>query len=380
MSDLDFKAGAISSGFLRIDLLALAQNYRAIQSRIGTATSAAVLKADAYGLGAVRVATTLHAAGCRSFFTAHLSEALELQAEAFEDTQYLVLNGLMPGAEKLCADAGIVPVINSLEQASNWAAEARRRGGRLPAVLQVDTGMSRLGMSVEDLAHLVGGPAIGCFEVRYLMSHLASADDAQSPQNAEQRAAFDRARKLIPSAKACFANSGGIVLGAAYHGELVRPGIALYGGAPVIDLPNPMSSVVELYARVIQVRTVPAGTRVGYGGAFVAPEDMRLATIGAGYADGLPRHLGGRGAVYFGDMRLSIVGRVSMDSLTVDTTLLPAGSLTLGSFVEVIGRHQSLEDVASAAGTIAYEILTRLGRRYDRVYVGDRQQTEAAPS
>jgi alanine racemase len=147
----------------------------------------------------------------------------------------------------------------------------------------------------------------------------------------------------------------------------------------MIDRPNPMLPVVELFARVIQVRTISAGTRVGYGGAFVAPREMHLATIGAGYADGLPRGLGDRGAVFFGACRLPIVGRVSMDSLTVDATSVPRASLKLGSFVEVIGRHQTLEDVAGAAETISYEILTRLGRRYDREYVsGDRKMEGAA--
>ncbi|ASY69676.1 Alanine racemase [Sinorhizobium fredii CCBAU 83666] len=166
----------------------------------------------------------------------------------------------------------------------------------------------------------------------------------------------------------CFANSGGVFLGGDYHGVLTRPGIALYGGAPIAGRPNPMEPAVRLDVAVIQTRTVPAGTRVGYGGAHLTSAETRLATIAAGYADGLLRSLSDRGAVFYDGVRLPIVGRVSMDSITVDITTLPEGTLSLGSLVEVLGPHQSLEDVAEAAGTISYEILTSLGRRYERRY------------
>ena len=173
----------------------------------------------------------------------------------------------------------------------------------------------------------------------------------------------------FPGLPVCFANSNGIFLGQSYHGYMARPGIALYGGNPTASQTNPMETVVGLKIAVIQTRTIPAGTKVGYGATFVAPREMRLATIAAGYADGLPRSLSDRGAVYFGDQRLPIIGRVSMDSMTVDISSLPVGAVTLGSLVEMIGSHQTLDDLAQAAGTISYEVLTSLGQRYERQYL-----------
>lgn len=363
-------ARQISCGILTVDLDALARNYRALRERLAGVAAGAVVKADAYGLGAEQVAPVLYDTGCRDFFVAHLGEALALRPALDDDARLYVLNGLLPGAENLCADAGIVPVLNAPEQVANWAATARARGRELPAVLQFDTGMSRLGLSGGEAQALAADPArLAGVRVVYLMSHLACADEPDNPQNADQLAAMRRFAALFPGVPPCFANSGGIFLGADYHGALARPGIALYGGAPAAGDVNPMEPVVRLDVRVIQTRTVPAGARVGYGGAHVTAGETRLATIAAGYADGLSRHLGGRGAVYVDGVRLPITGRVSMDSITVDISALPPGTLTTGSLVEVIGPHQTLEDVAEAAGTIAYEILTALGWRYHRDYV-----------
>lgn len=200
------------------------------------------------------------------------------------------------------------------------------------------------------------------------MSHVACADEADKKQNADQLAEMRVIAAEFAGLDVCFANSGGVFLGGDYHGVLARPGIALYGGAPTAGRYNPMEPVVRLEVAVIQTRTVPAGTRVGYGGAHVTSAKTRLATIAAGYADGLPRSLSDCGAVFYDGVRLPIVGRVSMDSITVDITALPEGTLSLGSLVEVLGPHQTLEDVAEAAGTISYEILTSLGRRYERRY------------
>lgn len=363
-------AREIAGGVLTIDLDALVRNYRALRERLGGVHAAAVVKADAYGLGAERAAPALYDAGCRDFFVAHLGEALALRPVLGDDARLLVLNGLLPGAEGLCADAGIVPVLNSLEQAVSWVSAARERGRELPAVLQFDTGMSRLGLSGDEARALAADPALlAGVRVAYLMSHLACADEPENPQNADQLGVLHRFAALFPEVPLCFANSGGIFLGADYHGALARPGIALYGGAPAGGSPNPVEPVVRLDVRVIQTRTVPAGARVGYGGTHVAAGETRLATIAAGYADGLFRHLGNRGAVYFGGVRLPIAGRVSMDSITIDISALPPETLRPGSLVEVIGPHQTLEDIAAAAGTISYEILTSLGRRYHRDYL-----------
>jgi len=356
-------------GYLTLDLSALARNYERLAAEVAPARAAAVVKADAYGLGADRVAAKLYAHGCRHFFVAQFAEALRLRPLLSADATFFVLNGLQPGNEDVCAREGIVPVINSLEQWQQWAGSAQALGRKLPAVLQFDTGMSRLGVPPEErsaLASLL--EAESGIDVLFIMSHLASADEETSEQNGDQLAEMNSVAAEFPQLPVSFANSGGIILGKAYHGVLARPGIALYGGAPTAGRPNPMEPVVRLDVAVVQTRTVPAGTRVGYSGSHVTAETTRLATIAAGYADGLPRSLSNRGAVYHDGIRLPIVGRVSMDSITIDISALPEGRLKLGSLVEVLGPHQTLEDVARHAGTISYEILTGLGHRFERRY------------
>lgn len=357
-----------ASGYLGIDLGALARNYEKLAAEVAPARAAAVVKADAYGLGAGRVADKLYAHGCRHFFVAQFVEALRLRPLLAADAAVFVLNGLQPGNESACARENIVPVVNSLEQWHAWSGMAKTLGRTLPAVLQFDTGMSRLGVPPEERAALAGLVSAGGIDVLFLMSHLASADDAESEQNEDQRAEMERVAAEFPGFDVCFANSGGIFLGKTYHGVLARPGIALYGGAPTAGRANPMEPVVSLDVAVVQTRSVPTGTRVGYGASHVTAGPARLATIAAGYADGLPRSLSGRGAAYCDGVRLPIVGRVSMDSITIDISALPEGRLALGSRVEILGPHQSLEDVARDAGTIPYEILTGLGQRYRRQY------------
>lgn len=358
-----------ATGHLTIDLAALGRNYRKLVSMLAPVRAGAVVKADAYGLGAERVAATLYGEGCRHFFVAQFVEAVRLRPTLAHDAQIFVLNGLQPGNEIAGAERGIVPVVNSLAQWRQWSATARMLKRCLPAVLQFDTGMSRLGFPREERAELAAALGDGSnVEILFIMSHLASADDMESDQNGEQLAEMSRIADEFPGLDMSFANSGEVFLGDAYHGVLARPGIALYGGAPNNGEANPMEPVVSLDVAVVQTRTVPAGTKVGYGGAHVTQREMRLATIAAGYADGLPRTLSDRGAVYVNGIRLPIVGRVSMDSVTVDVSALPEGTLTLGSLVEVLGPNQTLEDIAGDAGTISYEILTALGDRYDRQY------------
>jgi alanine racemase len=358
-----------ASGVLTIDLTAIRQNYHSLQAIVSPARVAAVVKADAYGLGADRVAPVLEQAGCRDFFTAHFDEAVALRRDLQDGTRIFVLNGLQPGVEAACAKAGIIPVVNSLDQYQRWQATARATGSRLDAVLQFDTGMSRLGVPPQERPALAEAiRQSDAVKVLHIMSHLASADDADSLQNAAQHAEMRKIATEFPDAPVCFANSGGIFLGRDYHGALARAGLALYGGAPTLGRRNPMQAAVRLEVAAIQTRSVAAGTRVGYGGAHVASGEMQLTTIAAGYADGLPRSLGDRGAVYFDGLRLPIVGRVSMDSMTIDTTALPKDALQPGDRVEVLGPQQTLEQLAEDAGTIAYEILTSLGRRYHRQY------------
>lgn len=358
----------VAAGTLTISLDALRRNYRVIRDTASPAAAGAVVKADAYGLGAARIAPALYDEGCRDFFVAHLSEALALRPLLAADIRLYVLNGLQPGTELFCAEAGIIPVLNSIEQVANWSALGIP--APLPAVLQVDSGMSRLGLSPEEARRLASEPALlAGVKPLYLMSHLASADHPDKPQNRRQLAVLRELRDLFPGLGLCFANSGGVFLGPEFQGDLVRPGIALYGGAPNPLSQGMLSPVVRLEVPVIQTRTVPAGSLIGYGGDYIASTETRLATVEVGYADGLPRSAAGKGAVYYAGVRLPFVGRVSMDSVVVDVSALPPGALRLGSRVELIGPNQTIDQLAEASGTIAYEILTSLGRRYRRVYL-----------
>ncbi|MET0339318.1 MAG: alanine racemase [Caulobacter sp.] len=361
----------MAGGLLTIDLGALAANYLDLARRAAPAKTAAVVKADAYGLGAERVGMALEEAGCEHFFVAHLHEALSLRPALSPKARIYVLNGLQPGSESACAQADVIPVINGMDQARLWRALAQRVGAVLPAVIQIDSGMARLGLSAGDLDELVAEDTFFKHVSLVLtMSHLACSDEPNAASNAEQLARFARLADRLPAAPRSLANSGAVFLSPANHWDIVRPGVSLYGGAPHVGS-NPMRAVVRLEAKVIQVRDLKAGDGVGYGLSYARPTPGQIATIAVGYADGWPRHLSNRGAAYYRGVRLPIAGRVSMDSITLDVTELAARglSLALGERVELLGPAQTLEMVAHDAGTIAYEILTNLGRRYHRTYV-----------
>lgn len=357
------------SSRLTINLDALRANYRALAARVAPARCGAVVKANAYGLGVAHAAPALYREGCRSFFVAQLCEAVLLAGAIGDGAEIFVLNGLDPGNEAACAERGFLPVLNSLSQVERWRALARTLGRALPAALQIDTGMSRLGLPHSAALALAGDASFGReVELRLLLTHLACADDPERPENDAQLAAFTAVGAHFPSVPKSVANSGGVMLPSDYHGDLARPGLALYG----VD-PGPLTAglrpVIGLEARVIQIRTIEAGTGVGYGLKHVAAASQRIATISLGYADGWPRSLSGVGAAWHRGVRLPILGRVSMDSLTVDISALPENALAEGDFVEFLGPAQSLDAVARDADTIAYEILTRLGARHTRTYV-----------
>lgn len=365
-----FRVEACSSR-LGIDLDALRANYRTLAARVAPARCGAVVKANAYGLGVARVGAALYREGCRSFFVAQLCEAGPLARVVGSDAAIVILNGLDPGSEAACVAAGAVPVLNASSQVARWRAHACALGRPLPAVLQVDSGMSRLGLPAGDAAALAADPALPReLDLRLLMTHLACADEPGRAANADQLAVFRAIAAHFPHVPVSIANSGGVFLPADFHGDLARPGVALFGVDPGPHAQR-LRPLVRLDARVLQIRSVAAGTGVGYGLDHVAAAPQRLATIALGYADGWPRCLGGVGAAWHRGVRLPIVGRVSMDSLTVDIGALAAGDLAEGDFVELLGPSQSLADVARDAGTIAYEILTRLGARHARIHVED---------
>lgn len=363
---------------LTIDLAALADNWRTMARRSGAARTAAVLKADAYGIGLEPAARTFHQAGARDFFVATPAEGAALRA-TLPDVRIYVLSGMWAGAERLFFEFDLVPVIVSEEQLVVFMA-AVADGGDIPCVLHVDTGMSRLGLRVEDALALAGDAARpASFSPIMLLSHLACADDPSHTLNRQQLQRFRSVVSAFDDIDATLANSAGIFLGDDYHFTLTRPGIALYGGAAVNDVPNPMRPVVTAEARILQVRDAKAGESVSYGASTVFKRDTRIAIAAIGYADGYMRSLSGAGVplrtaglagangVLHG-RTVPLIGRVTMDLSHFDVTDLPAGSVRPGDFIELFGRHMPIEDVARAGGTIDYELLTGLGRRYERRY------------
>ncbi|MBV8097339.1 MAG: alanine racemase [Acetobacteraceae bacterium] len=360
-----------AGGILTIDLGAIRANYALLQQRLAGVACAAVVKADAYGLGAAQVAPALARSGCRHFFVAHLDEAIALRPRLPAQAEIFVLNGLPAGTEAICLAHQLTPVLNSLAEVDAWAGLARDRGQKLPAILQVDTGMSRLGFSRPELATLADNPGrLNGIALRYIMSHLACAEHQDSPMNTEQRDRFRRACQALPLAPASLANSSGIFLGPDFHFDLARPGAALYGIAPVAGKPNPMQPVIRLQGRIIQIREIEAGAAAGYGATWRASTPRRLATVSVGYADGFPRSLSNRGIGFAGGTPIPLAGMVSMDTTIFDVSEVPSEMLGPGDFIDLIGEHNPVDAVASRAGTIGYQILTSLGRRYHRHYVG----------
>jgi alanine racemase len=353
-----------AGGHLTIDLAALQNNYRYLAAA-APGGCAAVVKADAYGIGVARAVPALVSAGCRVFFVAHIHEAAAVATLLPDDATLYVLNGAPPGSEDVFRATGAMPVLNSIQQARRWQrfCEGSNRPG--PAALQIDTGMSRLGIDPSEVGALAHDASFRrAVPLQMVMSHLACADTPDAPANEQQLQAFLAAASQLPGVPRSLANSGGVLMGAPYCMDVARPGIALYGGAPCGDGFNPVQPVIALKAQILQIRTIASGTGVGYGLAFTAPGPLRLATLSIGYADGWPRALGGRGAAYHGNQRLPIVGRISMDSLSVDISAVAPDMLNEGDWLELIGPHQSIDTVAADAGTIAYEIMTRIGRRY----------------
>ena len=345
---------AIARARLSIDLDAIAANWRALDARSAPGVeTAAVLKADAYGLGAAHVAPALARAGVRSFFVALAEEGVALRATLGPGPAILVLSGLMPGDAEACRAHDLVPCLNSPGQV---AEHARLLPGR-PAALQLDSGMNRLGLEPAELDRI----ELAALAPVLVLSHLACADELTHPQNAAQLATFRALAARFPGVRTSLAATGGILLGPDYHFGLTRPGSGLFGGAPFAEA----RPVVRLALPVIQVREVAPAEAVGYGAAWIARRPARIATLAAGYADGLLRALGTGGArLYAGAQACPIVGRVSMDLITADVTDLAE----VPSHLEILNDRQGIDDLAAAAGTIGYEILTSLGGRYDRVY------------
>jgi alanine racemase len=352
---------------LIIDLGALVGNYQRLRREASHSEVAAVVKADGYGLGAREVAAALWQSGCRSFFVAHPGEGAALRA-ALPDATIFVLHGLQGGSGQDAVDAALIPVLNQPDEVARYAALARRRGRRLPAALQIDSGMCRLGFAEAELMRL-DRAALDALDVRLVMSHLACAEEAANPMNQEQRARFERLRTRLPDAPASLANSSGIFLGPAFHGEVCRPGVALYGVNPTPGQGNPMAPVVTLEAPILQVHDVAGPGSVGYGATYRTRAGVRIATVPVGYADGYLRAASGRATARIAGQEVPLAGRVSMDLISLDVSALSADAARPGTVVELIGGANGVDRLAEAAGTIGYEVLTRLGSRFARRYI-----------
>jgi len=352
---------------LVIDLAAVRANWRRLGESAPAAQVAAMVKADAYGLGAIPVAQALAEEGCTEFFVAEVGEGIALR-EALPEVDIFVLAGAHPGTTEQLIAHDLTPVLINTEQIERWSLLSAGRPARLRCSLHIDTGMNRTGLDAVEASALLADPSkLEHVDVVHVMSHLASADDPDSMQNERQLAAYRRIRAGLPMGVASLANTPGIALGPAYHFDHVRPGIGLYGCDPSPGKRLGLQSVVRLHSPVLQVRTVGAGDTIGYGATHTTAGERRVATIGVGYGDGFLRAQSGRGRVAFDGHTAPIVGRVSMDLITVDISDLPSDIVVApGSTAELIGPTVTIDDVAGAANTIPYEILTSLGRRYRR--------------
>ena len=372
-----------AGGFLTVDLDALRQNYTALAKVCQPALAAAVVKADAYGLGIAQVAPALASAGCETFFVALPHEGIALR-EVLPQARIFILNGLFSAdAAAGYAEHGLIPVLNSAAEIHIWETFCGVSGERHPCAIHVDTGMNRLGLAAsEALAFADENGLTEAVRPILVMSHLACADDPTDALNHRQLESFRRVAAAFEGIESSLCNSAGILLGKDFHLGLTRPGIALYGGAPRSGGANPMRTVVTAETRIVQIRHAKAGETVSYGAAHTLSRDTIVAVAAAGYADGYPRSASGAGVPlratevpaghgFVAGRRVPILGRVTMDLMMFDITDCGDGAVSRGDLIELFGPNIPLDEAAAAAGTISYEMLTSLGPRYHRRYVGE---------
>jgi alanine racemase len=363
-----------AAGVLTIDLGALVSNWQSLRERAGAARCSAVVKADAYGIGAERAAAALASAGCDTFFVAQLDEARRLRAVLPTATIY-VLNGLTPGTAGEFRKYRLEPVLGSWPEIDEWDAFSSASSERLPAAIHIDTGMTRHGLGRDEATVLVERAHLLNFRPSLVMSHFACADEPAHAMNARQIGEFRALAKLFPGVPASLANSAGILGQPDAMFDLVRPGISLYGGRALLAGGDEMKPVVRLDVRIVQVRRAKKGDAVGYGAQHHLAKDGRVAICGAGYADGLFRAAGGSDAraganAIIAGRRCPLVGRVSMDFFAVDVSALPEDAVKRGDFATLLNEEIGVDELAAHAGTIGYEVLTALGKRYARIYRG----------
>ena len=370
----------LAGGRLTIDLGALVSNWRLLAERSGAAECAAVVKANAYGCGIEPVVEALGGAGCNTFFVAVPEEGIRVKSVA-PDARCFVLNGLFATAAPSYLKQGLTPILGSLPEISTWVETARAEGRPLPCALHMDSGMTRLGVSPEELELVVADKEVmDHLDIQLFMTHYACADDIGHPQTDRQRENFLKGAALLPGVPRSAANSAASLQGPNHGFELARPGVAIYGGEALNDTPNPMQQVVKLEGRIVQIRKAKAGDGVGYGASEILTRDSRIAYISVGYADGYHRGSSNKGVpmrqvappahAAFNGKVINGIGRISMDLCAFDVTEIPEDEIAAGDWIELFGDTIHIDDVARAAGTIGYELLTGLGQRYSRIYVG----------
>lgn len=366
---IDKKTG---TGQLVIRLDAVAKNWQCLNHKVIGAECAAVVKANAYGLGVASVTECLFAAGCRTFFVATMDEAIELRQALQEDYRLVVFGGQAAPYPEECVHYEITPILITYEQILNWSKSATDES---PApFIKFDSGMHRFGLMPEEMGKLLeDNDVLARLSPACFMSHLACADTSRHPLNLSQLTLFShyysKLKQRLPMIKASLANSSACFLDERYYFDLCRPGIALYGGNPTPAHSNPMQLVVYLTLPIIQIKTLNKGETVGYGADFRADSVKRIALVFGGYADGLFRLLGNKGKGFLGTYSVPMVGRVSMDAIAFDVSHIPESVLCSEGSIEILGDHQSVDDLAVQADTIAYEVLTNLGSRYQRQYL-----------
>jgi alanine racemase len=373
---------ASASGVLSVDLDAINANWRKLEKTAVPAECAGVIKANAYGCGIDPVARALAAAGCKTFFVATLDEARAARVAAPSASIY-VFDGFFQNCGDMYAKIDCKPVIGDLNELAEWDVFCRRSGWAGGAAIHIDTGMNRLGLTLTEAQGIIPRINAGDHGITLVMSHLACAETLNHPLNAKQLGAFREIASLFSGVPASLSNSSGIFLGPAFQFDMVRPGAALYGVNPTPEADNPMQPVVELKARIMQIRNVERGEGVGYGGTWSARRPTRLAVVSAGYADGYFRAAGSndgtRGAeVIVAGKRCPVAGRISMDLMAVDVTDLPNNAVRRGHMATLIGDGITVDELAHHFGSIGYEVLTSLGPRYARIYKGGDATSEPA--
>jgi len=355
---------------LEIDLSKIRENYRILANICKNSHIGAVVKANSYGLGAEKIAPILQQQeNCQIFFVSSVDEGINLRKVINNQANIFVLNGVFYNDVKEFSEHQLIPVLNNLEQIEIWQKFAISKEQNLPCLLHIDTGMNRLGIGSIEVEQLINKQnLLQNLDLQYIVSHLSVSEELDNPYNFEQLTRFKHYLQYFPNIKASLANSSSIFLGPEYHFELVRPGAALYGLNP-INGPSPMHNPIRLTAPIIQLQELVEGHHISYGKTFTTNRSSLIATLPLGYADGYSRAFSNRGEVFIDDHCAPVVGRVSMDLITIDVTDVPRNKVFLGKEVEIIGNHCTIDRLANIIGTISYEMLTKLGSRYKRTYI-----------